>query len=48
MGGAGRARTPLGRFARPEEVAAAILYLVSDEASYVTGTELRVDGRYTA
>jgi len=40
--------TPLRRFARPEEVAAAILYLGSDEASYVTGTELMVDGGYTA
>lgn len=40
--------TPLGRFATPEEVASAILYLSSDDASYVTGTELRVDGGYTA
>ncbi len=35
---------PLGRVAAPEEVAAAIAYLVSDDASAVTGTELRVDG----
>lgn len=40
--------TPLGRFATAEEVAAGILYLSSDESSYVTGTELVIDGGYTA
>jgi NAD(P)-dependent dehydrogenase (short-subunit alcohol dehydrogenase family) len=35
---------PLGRVSRPEEVAAAIAYLASDDASAVTGAELRVDG----
>lgn len=40
--------TPLGRFAEPEEVAAAIVYLSSDEASYVTGTDLVIDGGFTA
>ncbi|WCB94860.1 Dihydroanticapsin 7-dehydrogenase [Baekduia alba] len=35
---------PLGRVARPEEVAAAIVWLASSAASFVTGTELRVDG----
>jgi NAD(P)-dependent dehydrogenase (short-subunit alcohol dehydrogenase family) len=34
----------LGRLARPEEIAAAIAFLVSDDASYITGTTLHVDG----
>jgi 3-oxoacyl-[acyl-carrier protein] reductase len=37
-------QTPLGRVGRPEEVAAAILFLASDEASYITGQVLRVNG----
>lgn len=41
-------RTPMGRLASVQEVAGAILYLASDEASYVTGTDLIVDGGYTA
>lgn len=41
-------RTPMGRMAQPLEVANAILYLASAEASYVTGTDLVVDGGYTA
>jgi NAD(P)-dependent dehydrogenase (short-subunit alcohol dehydrogenase family) len=40
--------TPMKRFAEPDEVARAILFLVSDAASYITGTELMVDGGYTA
>jgi 3-oxoacyl-[acyl-carrier protein] reductase len=37
-------QTPLGRVGRPEEVAAAVLFLASDEAGYVTGQTLRVNG----
>jgi NAD(P)-dependent dehydrogenase (short-subunit alcohol dehydrogenase family) len=42
------ARYPLGRFGMPEDIAAAILYLASDEASFVTGVALPVDGGYCA
>jgi len=37
-------RTPLGRFGRPEEVAAIVVWLASDEASYLTGTTIYADG----
>ena len=41
-------RYPMARFGQPDDVAAAILYLASDEASFVTGVALPVDGGYTA
>jgi 3-oxoacyl-[acyl-carrier protein] reductase len=41
-------RAPLGRVARPAEIAAAALFLVSDEASFITGVALSVDGGATA
>jgi len=40
--------TPMGRLGQPEEVANAILFLASDEASYITGAELVIDGGYSA
>lgn len=43
-----RASVPLGRIAEPVETANAILFLSSDEASFVTGAELIVDGGFTA
>jgi NAD(P)-dependent dehydrogenase (short-subunit alcohol dehydrogenase family) len=42
------AGTPLGRLAEPEEIAAPIVFLASDWASYVTGAVLYADGGYTA
>lgn len=42
------AKLPMGREGRREEVGYAVLFLASDEASYITGTELIVDGGYTA
>jgi NAD(P)-dependent dehydrogenase (short-subunit alcohol dehydrogenase family) len=43
-----RAQVPLGRYARPEEIANAALFLLSDEASFITGATLAADGGITA
>lgn len=40
------ARVPMKRFGQPEEVAAAVAFLASQDASYITGVELNVDGGY--
>ena len=42
------ALTPMGRLGRPEEIAAGVAYLASDDASFVTGLELYIDGGYMA
>jgi NAD(P)-dependent dehydrogenase (short-subunit alcohol dehydrogenase family) len=39
-------RVPMGRFGQPEEVAAAVAFLASQDASYITGVELNVDGGF--
>ncbi|MCI0770073.1 MAG: SDR family oxidoreductase, partial [Chloroflexi bacterium] len=39
---------PMGRIGQPEDIAQAVLYLASDEASFVTGHTLVVDGGFTA
>ncbi|WP_116085398.1 SDR family oxidoreductase [Tropicimonas sp. IMCC34011] len=56
LSGGDRAKTDLvagtfhlmGRAGDPEEVASAVMFLCSDEASFITGTDIRVDGGYTA
>jgi len=42
------AQTPMGRFGRPEEIAAGCVFLASDDASFITGSELVIDGGYLA
>ncbi|WP_282941216.1 SDR family oxidoreductase [Paenibacillus sp. RC67] len=39
---------PMGRLGKPEEVAKAVLFLASEDASFITGTSLLIDGGYTA
>jgi 3-oxoacyl-[acyl-carrier protein] reductase len=43
-----KARTVFGRYGKPEEVAAAVAFLASPKAAYITGTTLNVDGGYNA
>jgi len=42
-----RQKYPLKRYGRPEEVAAAVVYLLSDVTKWMTGTQLLIDGGYT-
>lgn len=48
VAGFGSTQTPLGRVGTPGDVASAILFLVSDESSFITGAEISVDGGLTA
>jgi len=41
-------RQPMGRFARPDEIAKGILFLASSDAAFISGTELTIDGAFTA
>jgi 3alpha(or 20beta)-hydroxysteroid dehydrogenase len=43
-----KAHIPLRRDGRPEEISAAVLFLASDESSYITGVALPIDGGFVA
>lgn len=43
----GRERTPMGRVAQPEEIVGTIIYLLSEDSRFVTGTQIAVDGGLT-
>ena len=43
-----RARQPIGRLGKPEEVASLVRYLASDEAAFVSGSLMTIDGGWTA
>ena len=40
--------TPMGRMGEPEDLAGAIVFLVSDASRFMTGSEIRIDGGYTS
>ena len=42
------ARHPMGRIGQPEDIAYGVMFLASDEASFMTGSELVIDGGLTA
>ena len=42
------AMTPMGHLGKPEDIAAGVAYLASDDAKFVTGLELYIDGGYIA